>query len=81
MVEMSKEGYVFTLGPGPGLAGWGSVDAAGTHTVQLLSAQGLIWPLFHWPSLPGDARGPAGNPHWLAFPPIPSPNGARSLTP
>lgn len=39
MVEMSKEGYVSTLGPGPGRLPDGAVDAAGTHRTAL-SAQG-----------------------------------------
>lgn len=73
MVEMSKEGYVSTLGPETGAAGWGS-GCCRHHLHSPLWLRAVIWTLFHWPSLPGDARGAQqAKSHWLAFPPTSHP--------
>ena len=58
MVEMSKEGYVSTLGPRPGRC-WVGQWMLQAHTAQPSRLRAVIWTLFHWPSLPGDARGPS----------------------
>ena len=57
MVEMSKESYVSTLGPGPGHCQTGQwmLQARTTHPSRLGA---MIWTLFHLPPLPGDARWP-----------------------